>query len=297
MDSQSLIQIFGSILLAFVPAAVWGYIFYVKNPYRRSVIFYAFFLGATAVFPILFYKYLWQFFPWINAFTYTQSFQQNMIGMGGLVSIPLNIIFTFAIVGVIEEFMKHVAVRAMGQAEFHDLDDVIELSILCALGFSFTENIMYFHSIWMSQGPQNLLVPFVFRSIFSSFAHILFSGILGYYYGLSYFSTPILREQKRIIWPKIMEQIFGVDDEKIYAFQNLVQGFLIAATLHAIFNVLLEMEWTILLVPFLLVGYVYLTYLFEKKENQKKFGRLTTAAERVPIAENSVSQTIDSIMG
>lgn len=297
MDSQSLIQIFGSILLAFVPAAVWGYIFYVKNPYRRSVIFYAFFLGATAVFPILFYKYLWQFFPWINAFTYTQSFQQNMIGMGGLVSIPLNIIFTFAIVGVIEEFMKHVAVRAMGQGEFHDLDDVIELSILCALGFSFTENIMYFHSIWMSQGPQNLLVPFVFRSIFSSFAHILFSGILGYYYGLSYFSTPILREQKRIIWPKIMEQIFGVDDEKIYAFQNLVQGFLIAATLHAIFNVLLEMEWTILLVPFLLIGYVYLTYLFEKKENQKKFGHLTTAAERVSVAENSVSQTIDSIMG
>ena len=281
MDSQSLIQILGSILLAFVPAAVWGYIFYVKNPYRRSVIFYAFFLGATAVFPILFYKYLWQFFPWINAFTYTQSFQQNMISMGGLVSIPLNIIFTFAIVGVIEEFMKHVAVRAMGQAEFHDLDDVIELSILCALGFSFTENIMYFHSIWMSQGPQNLLVPFVFRSIFSSFAHILFSGILGYYYGLSYFSTPILREQKKIIWPKMMEQIFGVDDEKIYAFQNLVQGFLIAATLHAIFNVLLEMEWTILLVPFLLIGYIYLTYLFEKKENQKKFGRLTTAAERV----------------
>lgn len=297
MDSQSLIQILGSILLAFVPAAVWGYIFYVKNPYRRSVIFYAFFLGATAVFPILFYKYLWQFFPWINAFTYTQSFQQNMISMGGLVSIPLNIIFTFAIVGVIEEFMKHVAVRAMGQAEFHDLDDVIELSILCALGFSFTENIMYFHSIWMSQGPQNLLVPFVFRSIFSSFAHILFSGILGYYYGLSYFSTPILREQKKIIWPKMMEQIFGVDDEKIYAFQNLVQGFLIAATLHAIFNVLLEMEWTILLVPFLLIGYIYLTYLFEKKENQKKFGRLTTAAERVSIAENSVSQTIDSIMG
>lgn len=297
MDSQSLIQIFGSILLAFVPAAVWGYIFYVKNPYRRSVIFYAFFLGATAVFPILFYKYLWQFFPWINAFTYTQSFQQNMISMGGLVSIPLNIIFTFAIVGVIEEFMKHVAVRAMGQAEFHDLDDVIELSILCALGFSFTENIMYFHSIWMSQGPQNLLVPFVFRSIFSSFAHILFSGILGYYYGLSYFSTPILREQKKIIWPKMMEQIFGVDDEKIYAFQNLVQGFLIAVTLHAIFNVLLEMEWTILLVPFLLIGYIYLTYLFEKKENQKKFGHLTTAAERVSVAENSVSQTIDSIMG
>ncbi len=294
MNSQ-IVQIIGSILLAGIPAAVWGYIFYVKNPYRRSVIFYAFFLGATAVFPILFYKYLWQFFPWINAFRYTQPFTANMIGPLGFVSIPLSVILTFAIVGVIEEFMKHIAVRAMGSSEFHDIDDVIELSILCALGFSFTENIMYFHNIWVHQGPQNLMLPFVFRSIFSTFVHVLFSGMMGYYYGISYFSTPILRQQKTIIWPKMMEKIFGIDDEKIFAVQNLVQGFLIAATLHAIFNVFLEMEWTFLLVPFLIIGYIYLTYLFEKKENNKKFGYLTTR-DHAP-ASNLIGETVDAIIG
>lgn len=294
MNSQ-FVQIVGSILLAGVPAAVWGYIFYVKNPYRRSVIFYAFFLGATAVFPILFYKYLWQFFPWINAFRYTQPFTSNMIGPTGLVSIPLSVILTFSLVGVIEEFMKHIAVRAMGQREFLDIDDVIELSILCALGFSFTENIMYFHNIWVHQGPQNLMMPFVFRSIFSTFVHVFFSGMMGYYYGIAYFSTPILRQQKKIIWPKMMERIFGIDDEKIYAAQNLAQGFLIAAGLHAIFNVFLEMEWTFLLVPFLIIGYIYLTYLFEKKENNKKFGYLMTRERGEE--SGSVRDTVNAIVG
>lgn len=290
--SSSAFQIIGSIVLAVVPAAIWGYIFYTKNPYRRSVIFYAFFLGATAVFPILLYKYLWQFFPWINAFKYTQSFETNAIGMQGLVTIPLSVVLTFSIVGVIEEFMKHVAVRSMGQHEFQDIDDVIELSILSALGFSFTENIMYFHNIWVHQGAQNLLLPFVFRSIFSTFAHVMFSGIMGYFYGISHFATPILRQQKHIIWPRMMEKIFGVDDEIIYSAQNLAQGFIIAALLHAVFNVFLEMNWTFLLVPFLLAGYIYLNYLFENKENHKKYGYLVSRQESRPIGD-----TISAIIG
>lgn len=290
--SLQILQIIGSIILATIPALIWGYIFYLKNPYKRSVIFYAFFLGATAVFPILFYKYLWQFFPWINAFKYTQGYEANVLGISHFLAIPMSVILTFSVVGIIEEFMKHIAVRAMGKNEFQDVDDVIELSILCALGFSFTENIMYFHNIWVHQGAQNLLVPFIFRSIFSTFAHVLFSGVMGYYYGIAHFATPILRQQKHIVWPRLMEKIFGIDDELIYAVQNLVQGFIIAAGLHAVFNVLLEMNWTLLIIPFLLCGYTYLSYLFEKKENHKKYGYLTNREERATARE-----TVESILG
>lgn len=282
------LQILGSIILAAIPVLIWGYIFYLKNPYKRSVLFYAFFLGATGVFPILFYKYLWQFFPWINAFRYTQGFETNVIGVSNFMAVPLSIVFTFCIVGVIEELMKHLAVRAMGSDEFQDIDDVIELSIICALGFSFTENIMYFHNIWVTQGVNNLLIPFIFRTIFSTFAHVLFSGILGYYYGIFHFATPILREQRHILWPKMMERIFGVDDEVIFSAQNFAQGFVIAAGLHAIFNVFLEMNWTFLLIPYLILGYIYLSYLFEKKENHKKFGRLVTRESDHQTIENGI---------
>ncbi len=290
--SLQVLQIIGSIILATIPALIWGYIFYLKNPYKRSVIFYAFFLGATAVFPILFYKYLWQFFPWINAFKYTQGYEANVLGISHFLAIPMSVILTFSIVGIIEEFMKHIAVRAMGKNEFQDIDDVIELSILCALGFSFTENIMYFHNIWVHQGAQNLLIPFIFRSIFSTFAHVLFSGVMGYYYGIAHFATPILRQQKHIVWPRLMEKIFGIDDELIYSVQNLTQGFIIAAGLHAVFNVLLEMNWTLLIIPFLLGGYTYLSYLFEKKENHKKYGYLTNREKSATVPE-----TVESILG
>lgn len=273
--NSALLQIVGSITLAIIPTLLWGAIFYVKNPYRRTVVFYTFFLGATAVFPILFYKYLWQFLPWINAFRYTRGFESDAIGITNIISIPLSVIITFAIVGVIEELMKHLAVRMVDTELFQDIDDVVEISIIAALGFSFTENIMYFHNIWVHQGAANLMLPFLFRTIFSTFAHVMFSAIMGYYYGIAHFATPILRQQHTIVWPRLMERIFGVDDESIYAKQKIAQGFLIAAGVHAIFNIFLEMNWTVLLAPFILLGYLYVNHLFNMKENHKKYGLLT----------------------
>lgn len=278
--SSQILQIIGSILLALIPAAIWGYIFYVKNPERRSTLLYSFSLGATAVFPILLYKYLWQFLPWINAFKYAQSFETNIIGVSSIIRIPLSIVITFSFVGIMEELMKHIAVRAMGTDDFQDIDDVIEVSIICALGFSFAENIMYFHNIWVHQGINNILVPFIFRAIFSTFAHIMFSAMMGYAYGISHFASPILRQQQHIVWPRMMEKMFGIDDELIFSVQSLVKGFLIAAGLHAVFNIFLEMNWTFLLVPFLMFGYLYVSYLFEKKENHKAYGLLLRRDEK-----------------
>lgn len=290
--NSALLQIVGSITLAIIPTLLWGAIFYVKNPYRRTIVFYAFFLGATAVFPILFYKYLWQFLPWINAFRYTRGFESDAIGITNIISIPLSVIITFAIVGVIEELMKHLAVRMVDTEIFQDIDDVVEISIIAALGFSFTENIMYFHNIWVHQGAANLMLPFLFRTIFSTFAHVMFSAIMGYYYGIAHFATPILRQQHAIMWPRLMERIFGVDDESIYAKQKTAQGLLIAAGIHAIFNIFLEMNWTIMLAPFILLGYLYVNHLFTMKENHKKYGllmRRESPATSTPVAETETA--------
>ena len=95
----------------------------------------------------------------------------------------------------------------------------------------------------------------------------------------------------------MMEKIFGIDDELIYSAQNLAQGFLISAGLHGVFNIFLEMNWTFLLVPFLLVGYIYVNYLFEKKENNKKYGYLTTRDSPSTQAEGNVMGTINAIIG
>lgn len=272
-----ILQIIGSILLACVPAFIWGYIFYKKHPEERSLAMLTFFVGALAVFPILIYKFLWQFFPWMNAFKLADNYRDDIIGFTNLTILPLSVIITFMIVGMIEENMKMVSVKMVDKDDIKHIDDSIEFFIMAALGFSFTENILYFYNIWVTQGPFNLFLPFLFRSSFSTFAHLLFSGILGYYYGVAHFATPILQEEIRAgrsRWTIALHKIFAIRKEKMFYEERILEGLLISVGLHALFNIFLEMNLTFVIVPFLVAGYISVDYLLEKKESHKNYGRL-----------------------
>lgn len=277
MSNSQLIQILGSVILACVPAFIWGHIFYKKKPEDRALSFLTFMVGTLAVFPILLYKFSWQFFPWMNVFKIADNYHKDIIGFSNLIILPISIILTFMIVGIIEEIMKMIAVKVVDDNEIHDIDDSIEFFILAALGFAFTENILYFYNIWLTQGAANILLPFIFRSSFSTFAHLLFSGILGYYYGIAYFSKPILQEeirQNRHHWTVILHKIFNFRKTKMFHQEAILEGLLIAVGLHALFNIFLEMNLTFMIVPFLIGGYLTLNYLLTKKENHKNYDKL-----------------------
>lgn len=280
-------QIIGSVLLALVPAFIWGFIFFRKSPERKSLTLVTFIAGALAVFPILIYKFLWQFFPWLNAFKFAEAYKQDFIGFSSFIVLPLSAIITFMIVGVIEELMKFVSVKIVDDNEFIDIDDSVEFFIIAALGFSFVENILYFYSIWLNQGLNHLLMPFLFRSSFSTLAHLIFSGILGYYYGIAHFATPILQEEikeNRSHWTKWLHNLLSIRKERLFYEEHIFEGLLISIGLHAIFNIFLEMNLTFLIVPFLVGGYMTLSYLFKKKENHKQYGKLLQKKRNHPKA-------------
>ncbi|PIR55580.1 hypothetical protein COU74_00380 [Candidatus Peregrinibacteria bacterium CG10_big_fil_rev_8_21_14_0_10_36_19] len=271
-----LMQILGSIFLAMVPAIIWGYIFFSRKNEDRDLTVITFLVGALAVFPILFYKFLWQFFPWINAFKIADFYKNDLIGLTNVTIVPLSVLITFMIVGIIEELMKMFSVKFVDNDEFRSVDDAIQFFIIAALGFSFTENILYFYNIWITQGPSNLFLPFLFRSSFSTLAHLIFSGVLGYYYGVAHFAKPLLQEEikaNRRHWTVILHKIFNLRKEKMFYEEQMMEGLLVSVGLHAIFNILLEINLTFLIVPFLVGGYIALNYLFDKKENQKTFNR------------------------
>jgi len=235
-------------------------------------------MGMLSVIPILAYKESWNFFPKINAFVYANTFSNSYVGVGDLLIIPLSIIITFMIVGVIEEYMKHLSVRATDDDKFMNIDDAIEYSIIAALGFAFIENIMYFYFIWIHQGVDALFISFIFRSIFSTFAHILFSGIYGYFYGIAHFAKPILEESvithKKFPLARILYKFAPRNAIKLFSRNKMLQGLLSAVILHAFFNVMLEMNWTILMTPFLFIGYAVLNHLFKKSVDQKEYGKM-----------------------
>lgn len=282
-------QITGSILLACMPAFVWGYIYYKKHPEDRHLTAVTFIVGALAVFPILIYKALWQYLPWINAFKVADNYRHDIINLTEIVAIPLSVLITFMLVGAIEELMKLSAVKIVDDDKFKHIDDAIEFFIIAALGFSFTENILYFYNIWELEGPRNLFMPFLFRSSFSTFAHIMFSGIFGYYYGVAHFAKPVLQEEIRLNrhhWTKLLHKIFNMRKEKMFHEERILEGTILAVGLHAIFNVFLEMNLTFLIVPFLICGYIALDYLLAKKENRKNLDKFHVGVRNHPYVKS-----------
>lgn len=274
---QPNIQLLLSILLACVPAYIWGYIFYKKDPVYRPKVFQTFIMGMISVLPILLYKWSWDFIPQINIFNYTSAYRADVFASSEMLFLPLGSIFAFTFVGVIEEYMKHMVVSKTDRGFFRNIDDAIEFSIIAALGFAFIENILYFYYIWQYQDTQTVLISFVFRSLFSTFAHILFSGVYGYYYGLAYFADPVWAEEqqkKRHPFVNTLYTIFHFRKNRVFATEKISEGLFFAVALHAMFNILLEMGVTFFMVPFLFFGYSFLDALFKKKENLKAYGYL-----------------------
>ena len=118
-------------------------------------------------------------------------------------------------------------------------------------------------------------MPFVFRSIFSTFAHVMFSGIFGYFYGVAHFASPILQKEIREGRHKLINLLHKIVRFRritLFRDEKILEGFLIASFLHAFFNIFLEMGWTIIITPYLMSGFFMLNYLLRKKENMKKYG-------------------------
>jgi len=273
MSDNTIIKVGLAALLAVIPAVAWGYIFYRKQIGHRAMTLATFIAGALFVTPLLVYKGLWQYFPWINAFEYTHPFKDDLVGFSSFGMIPLDVILTFMIVGVIEEVTKLLAVKFSDRHKLiHSIDDAIEMFIMAALGFSFAENILYFYNIIAARGVDGIMYPFIFRSLFSTFAHVMFSGVLGYYYGLALFATDVVKDEhnkKRWFVTRWVARLMHMKMNVVFHEEKMAQGLLIAVTLHAFFNIFLEMDWTFLLVPFLTGGFVYLSWLLEKKEDHK----------------------------
>lgn len=264
-------------VLACIPAYIWGYVFFKKQPEPRKWVALTFIAGILSVVPIMVYKFLWQWLPGLNVFMYTERLQTDVIGFSNLIYLPLGIVLSFMFVGVLEEYMKNVVVRVTDRNHIRHIDDAIEFCVIAALGFAFVENIMYFFYIWTYQGFESMFVSFIFRSVFSTFAHIFFSGIFGYFYGVAHFAKPILQteiRENRHVLLQWFHRIVHLRSESIFKEEKIIEGLVFSMLLHALFNIFLEMGWTFMIMPYLILGYIILSHLFESKENHKRYDRL-----------------------
>lgn len=248
-------------VMAFIPALIWLILLFKKSKQRHIQLLI--FIGSIfSVVPVFLLHYFLDVFPQFDVLRFLQSSIENQ---------NINFILLFISVGIVEEIVKQSLIRFIDKKYLliQTINDSIHFSLISALSFAFAENIFYIYNIYSQYSIQQLFVAYLFRSVFTTSAHLIFSGLFGYYYGIAKFSMNIVEQSKwsgkKIIVSTFVSKIFGISKIKAYKELTILKGLSIAIATHAIFNLLLQLNQVILVVIFvLLLGYFLISLLREK---------------------------------
>ena len=189
-------------------------------------------------------------------------------------------VWFFVVVGMLEEFVKYLMLRFADENKIRDISDAISFAIIIALGFAFVENVVYISKFWLntSQNFAGFTAFFVLRSTISVIAHVCFSAIVGYFYGIAHFADEIYQEESREKKHPVLRfihKIFHLKAEPLFHEQKLLEGLLLAMLVHAAFNSLLEFELVVWVIPFLIGIFLYILNLLHRRDNHIRRGHLS----------------------
>jgi RsiW-degrading membrane proteinase PrsW (M82 family) len=251
-----------SALIAAIPVAIWVTLFFRQAGISKKILAFLFFLGTLTAPALLGIQYLWQIYPEFDIATLIET---------SVVRVSLMYMLLFILFGVMEEIIKHFAVRIIDKKSvaIKTVNDALRLSILSALGFSFAENIYYLYELWSALSVGSLIGVYIFRSIVTMCAHMVFSGIFGYYFGISKFSIDITKQKKLIgeasSTTKAVSRLFHLPIPEAHREKTILKGLFLAMGFHAIFNFLLQFGFIIPVVGLIALGYFFLRYLLKRK--------------------------------
>lgn len=249
-----------------MPAGVWCFLFLKYHKERMSSVGLLFLAGILSTVPILFYDTLvrrgveMQFLLFrIKPESFNQTshtFVSGQLTSGSQTqSVILATLISFFFVGLIEEVSKYWVLSRSGKQLFASIDDVMQLSIIVAIGFAFAENIInpvYFSSFvreYLLHGSAPDVLGFLSnvlgRSVLTNMVHILSTGVMGYFLGLAIFAGPVLAERharkKSYRLLAFLHRMLRLKEISIFRVQMLVTGLLSAIVLHGLFNFLVTL--------------------------------------------------------
>lgn len=182
---------------------------------------------------------------------------------------------------VMEENIKLYVMRTVDKKTLYvsRINDAIIYSVAAALGFSFGENAYYLFTFWNNIETKELITMYVFRSVFVTAAHMTYSGIFGYYYGIGKFSMVInqanLIEGKQDIMSKIISKLFDLPPSEGFRQKTVLKGLCIAMAMHFSINFMLQLQQDYgiqILLPIVVLTnigmYAFLRYLMDRKAGQ-----------------------------
>lgn len=190
-------------------------------------------------------------------------------------------VWFFLMVGMLEEFTKHLCLRFADEEKINSVDDAISYAIIVALGFAFVENVMYVQNFISAVQPtgQQFTVFFLLRSSVSVIAHVCFSAIFGYFYGLAMFSHELYWcevQQRRHVFLQWLHRVVHLKGEVVYREEKMMEGLLLAMVLHAIFNSLLEFNHQGKMIALIVCMFVVVLNLYHRIRLHRHRGNVVT---------------------
>ena len=276
-------------LIAIIPAIIWLYLFLRRHHENKWLVVLTFLGGMLAARLILVYQGYWD--QTINLIFFKVEpvdFAENIKNL--FINNPILALFlSFVGVGVIEEYAKFWVMRLISHRFFKSIDDVIELAIISALGFAFLENILYFNAHWGQLSTGSFFMFAAMRVTVVTMVHVLCSGMLGYYYGMAFFASPMLKIQhmKRKRHPvlQFLKRVLHLKKSHVYHDEMFVIGLVLAMIIHAFYDFFLSINITVLGIPLVVPmmiayffgGFWFLNYLLKKKDLNLKLGLVGTS--------------------
>lgn len=193
------------ILLAALPGLLICVYIYRTDKYEHESqwhVLLAFGLGVAATYPII------RLEEWIN-FRFVRSYHH----VGNL------LLFSFLTVALLEEIIKFSMLRLFlyPRRFFNEPIDGIVYSVIVAMGFATTENILY--------ALEYGLGTTILRAFTAVPAHAVFAVIMGFYAGNAKFHAPQSQRRRLLLGLGFAVLAHGVYD--VLVFQRIYQGLII----------------------------------------------------------------------
>jgi RsiW-degrading membrane proteinase PrsW (M82 family) len=248
--------------LALVPVLIWLFILFKDKKHDKLMLALIFSGGILATIAVFAIQWVWDYVPAIDPFRWVDN---------NITDPTYYYVAIFILVGILEELVKQGMVRYVDKKTLliQTINDSIRFSLVAALGFAFAENIIYFKTVIMTAPIQEVIVTFLFRSIFTACAHMIFSGIFGYFFGIAKFSIDVSRHRhwqgKIYFGVHAIGRIFNIPFAHAFKEYKILQGLTIAIILHAIFNYMLQLNQILPTIFLVVIGFLYLIYLLKRK--------------------------------
>lgn len=247
-----------AIVILVIITFLWAFVLFRQSHLEKKQAAYLFLAGGALF--ILLHGFLYSIGKTLSIDLF--FFELRLIGKNGIADFEQeylqfigNLWKNYAILYSISSLIAPACIEEIGklftliQAErkkphLRNTSDAVFSMVFIAMGFAFLETILYLVTSYKTGASiEELTRLAVFRSVLSTISHMVFSGIVGFFYGRAIFAGftiidhgGITRFNKILKWVKKLRYIPISSIKTLYKTKLMVTGFWSAILLHIAYN-------------------------------------------------------------